>query len=221
MASEVDICNLALAHLGDEAVVAAISPPDGSAQAAHCARFYPIARDAVLEAHNWRFALRRAALAVVSTTELPDEWAYAYAYPNCLKFIAVFPPTVLVAANQGAIFDQSEFVARGKPAQFVIEGLADGSQVIYTNMEDATGYYTVSVPDTTKFSPLCVLAISRLLASMLAGAIIKGEAGMKVARAQLEWYEKIDSPRAKTSDASASRNTSYNDFIPSGVAARL
>ena len=43
MATEVDICNLALAHLGDDATIATIKPPEGSAQAEKAARFYPIA----------------------------------------------------------------------------------------------------------------------------------------------------------------------------------
>ena len=60
MSSEVAICNLALAHLGDSATVASIDPPEGSAQSEHCARFYPIARDALLEMHAWKFATRRA-----------------------------------------------------------------------------------------------------------------------------------------------------------------
>ena len=63
MASEVDICNLALGHLGDNATVSSISPPEGSAQAEHCARFYPLARDALLEMGYWNFAMRRVALA--------------------------------------------------------------------------------------------------------------------------------------------------------------
>ena len=63
MASEVDICNLALSHLGDNATVASIDPPEGSAQAEHCSRFYPIARDTLLEMHNWNFSTRRAVLA--------------------------------------------------------------------------------------------------------------------------------------------------------------
>ena len=40
MASEVEICNLALARLGDAATVVSIDPPEGSAQAEHCAMFY-------------------------------------------------------------------------------------------------------------------------------------------------------------------------------------
>ena len=68
MASEVDICNLALAHLGDSATVASINPPEGSAQAEMCQRFYPIARDSLLEMHNWGFATRRKALAQLNNT---------------------------------------------------------------------------------------------------------------------------------------------------------
>ena len=51
MASVVDICNQALSHLGDSATVASIDPPEGSAQAEHCARFYPAALAALLEMH--------------------------------------------------------------------------------------------------------------------------------------------------------------------------
>ena len=63
MASEVEICNLALAHLGDEATVASIDPPEGSAQAEHCQRFYPVSRNSLLEMHDWAFATKRATLA--------------------------------------------------------------------------------------------------------------------------------------------------------------
>ena len=59
MASEVEICNLALARLGDAATVVSIDPPEGSAQAEHCAMFYPMARDTLLAQHPWGFAQRR------------------------------------------------------------------------------------------------------------------------------------------------------------------
>ena len=75
MASTVDICNLALAHLGDTATVASIDPPEGSAQSEHCARFYPIARDSLLEMHAWNFSMRRINLAQL-TNSWP-EWQYA------------------------------------------------------------------------------------------------------------------------------------------------
>lgn len=80
MPSKIDICNLALAHLGDEATYSSIAPPEGSAQAEHCARFYPVARDALLEAHAWTFATTRARSRRRRTR--PAGWLYAYARPN-------------------------------------------------------------------------------------------------------------------------------------------
>jgi hypothetical protein len=91
MASVVDICNLALAHLGDNATIASIDPPEGSAQAEHCQRFYPIARDTLLEMHSWSFSTKRAYGAEVENTW--SMWEYAYAMPNdASDIIAVIPP---------------------------------------------------------------------------------------------------------------------------------
>jgi hypothetical protein len=92
VSSEVDICNMALGHLGDDATVASLDPPEGSAQAEHCARFYPMARDAMLDAHKWGFATRRASLALLSETP-PSPWRYAYAQPaDALNLISMLAP---------------------------------------------------------------------------------------------------------------------------------
>lgn len=221
MASEVDICNIALGHLGDEAEISAISPPDGSAQASHCARIYPMARDELLEMHNWRFAVKRAALAVVTNADQPQEWAFTYAYPNsCIRVIAVRPENETTTSNAGLIFDQQEFLTKPQSIPFAIETLTDGTQVIYTNQENATVHYVALVTDTAKFSPLFRAALSRLMAVYLAGPIVKGKTGMEVAKAQLELFEKIAAPRAKASDANARRDVSYENFTPSSLAAR-
>src|SRR5690606_36381904 len=99
MASEVEICKVALGHLGDTATVASLDPPEGSAQAEHCARFYPIARDALLSMHTWGFATRRIALAQLG--EAPVGWHYAYALPtDALDILAVMGPG---EADTGAI----------------------------------------------------------------------------------------------------------------------
>lgn len=220
MASEVDICNLALAHLGDSATVSAITPPDGSKQADHCKRFYPVARDALLVSHVWSFASRRAALALLDLEDLPVEWAYGYAYPTCLKVLAVFPPDV-AALSTGAIFNPDEFIARAQKAfPFDITTLENGSRVIYTNVEDAYVFFIRPVTDTTMFTSLFTLALARLLASFLAGPILKGVAGMKVAASHLKWFEEVDGPRAKASDAQSARNTIREQFIPAHIQAR-
>lgn len=220
MASAVDICNLALGHLGDEAGVASIAPPDGSVQASHCQRFYPIARDALVQMHTWGFAVRRQSLALLATDELPAEWAFAYAKPTSLRMVAVFPAEVVASQTEGQIFDQSEFIARAQAYPFTIETLDNGTEVIYSNVPEATGFFIRQVLDTAKFPPLVVVAMSRLLASYLAGPIIKGKAGMEIAEKQLGIFERLEGPKAMAYDAQAGRNTSYKDFIPGSIAAR-
>jgi hypothetical protein len=78
--------------------------------------------------------------------------------------------------------------------------------------------YISLVEDTTKYTPGFVSALSRLLASKLAGPIIKGAEGMRVAEAQLKMFV-MESSAAKANDSnSGSRRTS--DFVPGSIRAR-
>lgn len=176
MSSVVDICNIALAHLGDEASVASIDPPEGSAQAEHCARFYPVARDSLLEMHPWSFATRRIALTLLSATV--DQWLYVYSRPNLmLRALAVIPPE----ADNDYVTPASEddgYLVISVPQPYSIETLSTGDVVICTDQEDAVLRYIASITDPTKFSPLFTACLAWLLASMLAGPVIKGDAGM-------------------------------------------
>jgi hypothetical protein len=219
VASEVDICNLALAHLGDEANVATINPSDGSAQADHCARFYPIARDQVTAMHAWSDATKRIALALIDTDELPDSWAYCYAAPSgCINLLAVYAP-----GDSGFVDPLTNTVTPPGDSgtqPFIQEVLQDGTKVVFTNVEDAIARYIVQVTDTTKFSPLRVTAIARLLAAYLAGPVVKGAAGMKVHEAQMNAFAKMDFPLAANADARAQKVNLYNNFVPDGLAVR-
>lgn len=195
MASEVDICNLALGHIGDNATVSSINPPEGSAQAEHCQRFYPIARDSLLEMHFWNFAMKRATLAQVSNSW--PEWRYAYAMPaDALNPISILPPdayddyatkfvptdTPLFAHNYSPVIAAGRYV----PQPYSVEMDANGNEIILTNQENAALRYTYFVTDTTKFSPLFVVTLSHLLASYLAGPVIKGDQGIQVSAQQLK-----------------------------------
>lgn len=226
MASEVDICNLALGHIGDEASVAAINPPDSSAQAEHCARFYPIARDRLLAGHAWSFATKRIALAELSTDELPATWAYAYSLPaDCVTPISILLP--VIASSQIPVSQFSSYPPipntpdDNATQDFIVEALQTGEQVIYTNVANAELRYIYRCIDTTKFGPLVVDALARLLASYLAGPVIKGTAGMEVSKAHLSQYIKVDLPAAQAADARARKQNLYKDFIPEGLRARL
>ena len=183
MASEVDICNLALAHLGDSATVASIDPPEGSAQAEHCARFYSVARNVLLEMHAWGFATKRKALA--ATAEDSFGWDFAYAAPaGSLKMLAVLP----YGANSD---DETQ--------PYEIEA-GDTSNIILTDQETAVARFIMLVTDLTRWSPLALEALSWLLASYLAGPIYKGDAGAAMAKSCYQMFL-IVFGKASTSDA--------------------
>lgn len=223
MAGEVDICNTALGHLGDDATVASISPPDGSVQAGQCARFYPLVRDALLSLHDWNFSTARAVLAV-SPIAPPIGWAYAYALPsNCKQPIAILMPNSIpdLFSLQTNIFTPTG-IDTLNAKDFVVEtNPIDGTGLLYTNVEKATLLYSLGVIDTTKFSALFTMALARLLASYLAGPIIKGVTGTNVAKLQLEIFQKMDLPAAKEDDAAARQASPYTSSTPAAIAARM
>jgi hypothetical protein len=166
MASAVDIVNIALARLGDSATVTSIDPPEGSAQAEQAKRFYPIARDTLLELHPWNFATKRISLAVTSDVA-PDTWQFTYSLPaNYIRALAVYPEETNSEADQ---------------QPFIIETNELGQLVLFTNVENATLKYISLITDTTKFTPLFVNTLSFMLASFMAGSLIKGDMGIKIA----------------------------------------
>ena len=191
MASEVDIANLALAHLGDNATIASLYPPEGSAQAEHCARFYPIARDTLLEMHAWDFATTRVALALLDIS-MP-EWDYVYARPNdAVQIISILPANAnddystryAPADNLGYTANNVPIGYAGMyvPQPFQTETYSDGTQIILADQVNAVCRYVRSVTDTTKFSALFTTTLSWHLASMIAGPVIKGDVGAAEAK---------------------------------------
>lgn len=189
MSSEVDICNLALSHVGDDATVASINPPEGSAQAEHCARFYPIARDSMQEMHAWSFATKRVLLSQLTNTPTWN-WSYAYAQPSdAINILALLP-------QSSSTDDDSQ--------EFETETDGSGTDIILTNEPTASLVYTYIVTDTTKFSPLFTEALALLLASFIAGPVLKGDAGVQMSRARYQDFQEVMA-RAVTSDANQRR----------------
>jgi hypothetical protein len=201
---------MALSHIGSDARVSSISPPDGSVEAGHCATFYDLARTELLEPGSWRFALKRAALAEV--TNESTAWAYAYARPSdCLTPKRILRPgTTLTVFTQ----DESEYIPNdGDSANFEIEG-----DVVYANEPDAVMLYVRDVTDTNKFTPGFVATLGYLLASYLAGPIVKGNEGVKLGDGMRQRAMSIGSAAATTS---ANASSTSSDFTPSHINARL
>lgn len=197
MANEVEICRIALGLLGDRASVQSISPPDSSVQANHCATFYPLARDAVLDCDfEWTFCTRRATLAAL-TNDVYD-WDYKYQKPNkCLRARRLLP---YQAADSHV----------GVP--FKIE-----NDFVYTNEDQATLVFIYHETDTSKYAQPVVDAIARRLASYLAGPIVKGDAGRKETANQFNLFM-VALDKAKSIDAN--QNFDNPEMMPSSIRAR-
>lgn len=211
MASEIDICNLALAHLGDVAQVTSIAPPDGSVQAALCARFYPLARDSLTEMYSWGFATKRALLALSAITT--SSWQYTYILPAD----AISPQVVIPSdatddwsAPVGAPGTWPSFGAQPGMGVYVPQpyrlgvDTATRQRLLYTNVQNAMLVYVGIVEDPTEFSPLFVDTLALHLASMLSGPIVRGVEGRSLAQSLRQSMRESYS-RAVESDANQQR----------------
>lgn len=223
MASDVDICNTALGYLGDAANVSAISPPDQSAQAKHCARFYPQALKEGQELHAWNFNTRRALLALRTLTapDVNNQWRYVYALPNaCLNAIKVFDMnaqddwSITLGSQQTQFWNPTPPLGTSyTKVPFIRETLSDGTEVICTNQQDAMLMYTVLVTDSSKFTGLFVGFLAALLASKLAGPIVKGKEGRALAQ---EWLQNAFTilSQAKAQDANNRSTSEIQQSVP-------
>lgn len=189
MASVAGICNLAFAHFGHDANIVSIEPPDDSVEAHLCQQFYPIARDELLAEHAWTFATKREALADLVSTR--DDFAYAYALPtDCLKTRKLLP--------EGYAGDSESEV-------FELE-----NGIIYTDVPSvATLVYTYRVVASGLYSPQFTTGLSLLLASYLAGPVLKDATGR--VQALLMKRAQVAIGVAKASDANADTKRSRHE----------
>ena len=210
MASEVDICNLALSHLSNRARVASLDPVDQTVEGKHCKTFFPIARDTALEEGiHWGFAKVRAELAPV--TALDDgEWGYAYALPSRLiKVIKVTPP------GTDKDFPGSDYVI-----ETTIDAEGNSDDVLYTDVDEAVIHYIFRETNTGRWSPLFVSTVSWLLASYLAGPILKGKLGDSKSQSAYGRYV-LELAKASASQLNQRQESKeYRDYTPGWISDR-
>lgn len=151
MASVIDICNGALRRLG-QPPIASLDDPVETARAAKDR--YPVIRDALLQAHPWNFAIRRAALAADAAPGGDGRAAF------------VLPADCLAVLSVGA-------------ARWAVEGrrvLADAAPPLSLA-------YAARVTDPALYPPLFLEALSSRLAADLAEPLTQsgtmGEAKMR------------------------------------------
>lgn len=162
MSSVVDICNLAVSHLGSKATIASIS--EGSTESIVCRTHFYTVRDALLAEFNWNFS-RRVEVMALRTETPPPGWAYAFSYPSkCIRVRQIWiqpPPATL------------------PPVRFEVGGLEDsgGNDVvaIFANVSEGYVQYTRRIENAELFSAGFVLALSWRLAEAIALPITNRE----------------------------------------------
>jgi hypothetical protein len=161
MASKTEICNQALGHLGVSREIGNVET-ENSEEAAACRRFYPIALEMILTAFPWPFAGKFAALGLVaaSPAEAP-EWAYSYRYPSD-------------ALELRRIVSATRRDTKASRVPYKIMQDATG-QLIYTDWQNASIEYTARTDRPELYKAAFQLALSLLLASLIAPRVTGGD----------------------------------------------
>lgn len=145
--SKVDICNLALGHLGNYGSVTNIDTPTGSKETTF-ALWYDITRQTLLKRMIPNFAMSRRTIAAVSVTP-PFGYTNVFEYPSdCLKVLGL-----------GDIDQRAEYI-------FNVEG-----EYIYTADAWVDGLelrFIKDIKDVNSFSPEFKLAFAMELAKNVA-----------------------------------------------------
>lgn len=193
MASDVDICNLALAAIGTRSSISALD--EGSTESNACALQYTVARDAVLGGVHWNFARKQALMAVLKDASLgqsvPPPWNYEYAYPSdCLQGRYVMPQLAATGGGvPGTVPVQSIASA---PVYFLVGSDTDSNgndqNVILTNQPQAILVYTKRITNPSLFGPDFVDAFAYYLASRICIALT-GDKGL--ARGMFDMADKL------------------------------
>jgi len=173
----VDICNIALGHLGEASIVAIT---DDNTRARACNKHYDTALESTLRSHRWNFAQKRIVVSKDATAPAFG-WSYRYALPaDCLRVLEVND------SEQGA-----------NDAPWIIEG-----DFILTDSDECRLVYVSKIEDVTKFDPLFVDALALALAVRLTETI-RGTTG-KTSELTAQ-YERITAPLARRVDANEAR----------------
>lgn len=159
MASDTEIANIALSHLGVGKEIQNLTS-DQSSEATACRRFFDISRNATLRDYPWPFATKIADLALVASSP-NSEWDYSYRYPtDCMNIRRIL---------SGQRQDTND-----TRAPYEITRDASG-RLIYTDQETACAEYTMRNEDPAQYPDDFTMAMSFRLAYYIAPRITGGD----------------------------------------------
>jgi len=165
--SETEICNLALSRIGHKLITSLM---EDSRAAELCNLHYARARNSLLRSYPWNFAIRRATLALSSTTP-NHEYTYQHTLPtDCLKVIRTNweADGSVGTAVYGSLNDYGYSIP---PLPYRIEG-----RHLLCNEETVKIEYIAEVTDVAQFDELFVDVLAQRLAAEIALALTDNQA---------------------------------------------
>lgn len=158
--SDVAIANLALTKIGDLRITAL---SDNTKPAREINAIYGMLRDKLQRTYNWRFCVKRAALAADVATPVFD-YSYQYSIPtDCLRVLqinAYYPAP-----------DLSDLIS-SNGQEYVIEG----GKILTRSSGVLNLRYLARIEDTTKFDSSFDEAFSALIAYNVCEALTQSDA---------------------------------------------
>ena len=160
----VTIANFALARIRSANFIEDLG--ESSTEAQICKIHYELARDLLLGAAAWPFAVRRAVLNQTGTP--PPEWAYSYAIPrDCLRLLR--------------IADNRRRTPADERIAYAIENNGADDRVLLTDQQEATLIYVARIENVNLFAADFVEALSWRLAAFIASPLSASEELQKTA----------------------------------------
>lgn len=195
MASEVELCNLALSHIRGASIN---NLNEASVQAQNCKLKYPLLRDSLLSNAPWQFAHKVTTLALTQIESF--NWAFTYQYPSDALRInrlvlniqeieqggspavsRLFDPQLRELPNQ-----QVKYEIRLAPE---VNDPTKSVKVITANEKELRVDYRARVTDPNLFDSEFYMCLSHLLASELAVPVVGGKLGREFRSDEVALYQ--------------------------------
>lgn len=143
MATVIEICNLALTHLGQAPIISFEDPNNRVEEL--CGIHYPLVRDVIVESRMWTFATVRAR---IETTQ-KDEWGAQYLHNVPEDWLKVF-----------RAYRRVNVTGKGPQANWVMEGnkILSDEKILYI-------WGVIRITDPSTFPPMVVSTMAERLAS--------------------------------------------------------
>lgn len=198
VSSPEDVANQALAAIGHTLFITSLGGQDPTSTT--CNRLLGQARDEVLRAFAWPFAIRHARLplldpVVLAAGAVPQGWRFALKLPtDVIRLHGIYRYSGIIASADSS--DTTAIEAGNVPSRHNLDGYriwhrnpsvyqqvryvretdANVGQIILTDCNEPILEYTGTSTDVTQWDPDFVRSVSMLLGSYLAGPLKKDTA---------------------------------------------